>query len=486
MQSVAMISYSFPPEGRAGVYRPLRFVRQLSSLGWDTTVITADPYRYERFDPKLLVQVPKDTEVIAVKAHDPWQAFQSRRGKKLEKQLSEAPQAMIERVHVAQQVPLRARFRKYIRMAEAYYYYPDFAKPWIGPAVRATARMCAAKYPMVLWATIGPVSAGVVAQRVSHQTNIPYVLDFRDPWELYYYESEILRPKSVTRSTQRLLYRLFQQARSVVFLFPRMAECYCQAYRGALDPAKIHIIPNGYEGDLEEFQIPDADQCTVVYTGTVSSYRYDTLLEAIGYLKRCEPTVAGQLRFSFVGDGMALLARAVESRGISDVVHVSPPVPYDEVKRVIQTAHGLLILGRSQDRKGHELVAGAKLFGYFKARKPIVGILPQDETREILSTVGVETIADSQSVQDVVRVLKRMHACWAEGRLATLLPHIQACQRFGAEPQTAALIRALEGHPPEEPFVPGKVDIPASLREMIDNEWLWYRPVAGDLAWQQS
>ena len=49
-----MIVYDFPPEGRAGVYRPLRFLRQLSKMGWSTTVVSADPYGYERYDPELL------------------------------------------------------------------------------------------------------------------------------------------------------------------------------------------------------------------------------------------------------------------------------------------------------------------------------------------------------------------------------------------------------------------------------------------------
>lgn len=478
MKSVAMISYFFPPEGSAGVYRSLRFVRQLSRMGWKTTVVTVDPYRYERFDPNLLSQVHKDTEIIAVKARDPWLALQAWRGKNLEKQLSGAPAEIIDRVHVAQHAPLRTKVREFIRTAEAYYYCPDFAKPWIRPAVQMTSQMCVQNHPMALWATIGPVSAGVVAQRVSCRTGIPYVLDFRDPWELYYYESEMQRPKGVTRSAQRTLYTLFEGARSVVFLFPRMAECYWQAYKGALDPAKIHIIPNGYEGAIEEFRVPNADRCTILYAGTLSSYRYDTLLQAIKILKIRYPTVAGQLRMSFVGDGMGALARMAEALGISDIVHTSPPVPYDEVKRLNETAHAFLILGRSPDRKGHELVAGAKLFGYFKARKPIVAIVPQDETREILSTVEVETIAHSHSVPDIVQVLWRMHAGWAEGNLAALLPNVHACRRFGSEPQTAALTRALEGLPPDEIFVPGKVGLPASLRETLEHEHLWYRPAS--------
>ena len=438
-------------------------------------MLTANPYRYERFDPHLLGLVPKETEVIAVRPRDPWIALQAWRGRCFDEKMSDASSEAIERVYVARQAPFRSRVREIIRTAESYYYYPDLAKPWVRPAVQEISRICSKKNPMALWATIGPVSAGVVAHQASLQTNIPYVLDFRDPWELYYYESELRRPKRVTRSAKRMMYKLFEGAQSVVFLFSRMAECYWQAYRGALDPAKIHIIPNGFEGIIEEFRVKDSDRCTILYTGTLASYRYDTLLEAIKKLKVEFPNTARQLRLSFVGDGMEPLSRMAKELGISDLIQTTPPVSYDEVKCLNENAHAFLVLGRSQDRKGHELVAGAKLFGYFKARKPIIGVLPNDETKEILSAVGVDTIAESHSVSDIVNILMKVHACWSEGNLEALLPNVQACKRYGSESQTAALTQALECRPPEEPFVPGKFSLPLSLRETIKNKDLWYR-----------
>ena len=70
MKSVLMIAYFFPPEGSAGTYRPLRFVRQLSKMGWSTSVVSADPYHYERYDPDLLGLVPSETEIVRVRGRD--------------------------------------------------------------------------------------------------------------------------------------------------------------------------------------------------------------------------------------------------------------------------------------------------------------------------------------------------------------------------------------------------------------------------------
>jgi hypothetical protein len=48
MRSVIMIAYCFPPEGNAGVYRPLRFVRYLPTMDWNASVIALDTDAYAR------------------------------------------------------------------------------------------------------------------------------------------------------------------------------------------------------------------------------------------------------------------------------------------------------------------------------------------------------------------------------------------------------------------------------------------------------
>src|SRR2546427_10699738 len=88
MSSVIMIADAFPPEGNAGVYRPLRFVRHLPTMSWNTSVISLDTDYYERYDPGLLGLVPSETEVIRVPSRDPWQSMQTRRAQSLQKKLT--------------------------------------------------------------------------------------------------------------------------------------------------------------------------------------------------------------------------------------------------------------------------------------------------------------------------------------------------------------------------------------------------------------
>jgi hypothetical protein len=199
----------------------------------------------------------------------------------------------------------------------------------------------------------------------------------------------------------------------------------------------------------------------------LSYYRYDTLLQALYCFKKFDAARAKRLRLLFVGDGWETLANDAAALGLSDVVVTVGPTPYAEITQMQREAHALLMLERKPTIKGYELLAGAKLFGYLKAGRPIVGVLPSGEAKRILQGVGVSTIADVDSPAEIIGVLRQLLDAWETGMLTSLLPNRDACEAYSAERQTSALVRALEGAPAAEPFVPGMVDIPPSLQREI-------------------
>jgi hypothetical protein len=389
-----------------------------------------------------------------------WQAFQAWKEKKEKAVLSQGSIERAQKIHSAQLTSFRCRLRRVIRKIEAAYYIPDRAMSWIRPAFKTTLDTCLAKKPDVIWATVGPISSGLVACQVSQQIHVPYVLDFRDPWGLKYYPTDLIRPKFATRKVRSLMSQIFEQAQSIVFLFDAVAECYLRAYPGIINEKKIHIIPNGFEGTLEEFTLPHGERCTILYTGILSTYRYDTLLQGLQILKQCQPAFAKQLRLLFVGDGNEPLRWEATRVGLNDMIETMGAVSYIEIQRMQRESHAFLILGRPSEIRGHELVAGAKLFGYLKARRPIIGILPRDETRKVLVKVGVSTIADVESPSAIALLFQRVLETWKNGSLGTLLPDPVKCEAYSIKQQGIALMDALEGRISSKPFTAGTVNIP--------------------------
>jgi hypothetical protein len=149
------------------------------------------------------------------------------------------------------------------------------------------------------------------------------------------------------------------------------------------------------------------------------------------------------------------------------MIATSTPTSRAEIAQLSRTADALLILERPASMRGHELLAGAKLFGYLQLGKPIIGVLPVCEARKVLERVGVSTIADVDSVTEITAVFQQLLHAWAKGTLSYFSPDRNGCQAYSAERQTAALVRVLEGLPPAESFVPGSIEVPASLRDEI-------------------
>jgi hypothetical protein len=417
--------------------------------------------------PQLLASVPLETEVIRVPNNDPWQSFQHWRAMRMHQALVGSTAEKNATVNAGQQSSFRASIREMVRQVEAWIYHPDPEMGWVRPALKAILKLCMDKPPDVIWATAGPVSSFIVAQQASERTRIPYVLDFRDSWTITYNEFEHRRPCWAKRLAERSMYRLLAGAQSVIFRYVSEAECYWRAYSGALDPSKVHIIPNGFEGKVEEFIPPETDRCELLYTGTVSDYRYDTLLKALACLQESSPDLANQLHLLFVGEGTEAVAHAAAALGILDLITTQGPSSHEEVNKLTKRSHALLILGRPGTMRGYELFAGAKLFGYLKAGMPIIGVLPSDQTKKILLRVGVRTVADVDSLSDIVGVLRRLIAAWSEGELLSLLPDRRACENYSAQRQSEELVRALEGTPAVRSFVPGSVEVPPSLRSLV-------------------
>jgi len=212
-----MISHSFPPEGNAGTYRPLRFVRHLPALGWRPIVISEDTDRYERYDPGLLELVPKGTEIIRVRNNDLWKQIQDRRMNRFAQRTSSMSEERVAQVHASHRRPLRSLLREGVRELEALIYRPDTAVFWVRPATNAAVKACVENKADVIWATGSPWSSFIAARRASRRTSKPYVMDLRDSWTLSYDELQQRQSEWAKARDRKLLCSLIRDAQAVVF-----------------------------------------------------------------------------------------------------------------------------------------------------------------------------------------------------------------------------------------------------------------------------
>ncbi len=153
---VLMLAYFFPPLGGGGVQRTLKHVKYLPDEGFDAIVVTTrfgwSPMR----DPTLGEEVRPETVVIR------------------------APELPLQLVKWGLGRALRRTGLP--SHLTAYVGWPDEMAGWVPGATWHALKAVRRYRPDVLYSTLSPASAHLVALMVSRATGIPWVADFRDAW----------------------------------------------------------------------------------------------------------------------------------------------------------------------------------------------------------------------------------------------------------------------------------------------------------------
>jgi hypothetical protein len=287
--------------------------------------------------------------------------------------------------------PLRKAFRlAYQEIVR----WPDNRVGWLRHAVAAGDKLIAAWRPDVIFATAPPHTSLIVADRLARKHGVPWVAEFRDLWtDNPYYEYSSFR-----RALERIRERgVLGRAAAIVTVSPIWQT-------GALKRFARPTITamNGFVTDDYPERPPVAPETSgplrIVYTGHIYAGHRDpgplfAALRDIG-------ARAEDVQVEFVGTAIEAATAAASQYGVAHLVKAFEPVTYRRALEIQLHADVLLHL-QWCDPKEEGTVAG-KIFDYFGARRPILGIALEDsvvakmvhERNAGLVTNDVKKIAD--------------------------------------------------------------------------------------------
>ena len=124
------------------------------------------------------------------------------------------------------------------------------------------------------------------------------------------------------------------------------------------------------------------------------------------------------------------MKQAIEVAGLTSRVEFLPRVSYDAALAEVSGAGVLLLLQASSDTVN---LVPAKLFEYLGAGRPVLAMVPDGATAEVMRDVGggwVVDPADSSRLQDTVVAAYR---AWVIGTLNSLTPDPSALKKFSRE-----------------------------------------------------
>jgi glycosyltransferase involved in cell wall biosynthesis len=235
-----------------------------------------------------------------------------------------------------------------------------------------------------------------------------------------------------------------------LFLFTAIStiDMYLKRYP-ELDPKKCILLPNGYdEEDFRNLNIPEpravpADQpLQLLHAGLIYPEERDPrpFFQALSRLKREGHTDASRLQVNLRASGEEpYYAKFLHELSIEDIVHLLPPVPYQQSLAEAAASDALLLF--QGVTCNHQIPA--KTYEYLRLRRPILALTTHEgDTAALLRDTGGATIADMYSADTIYSALREFFRSLRQGNHS--LPDPAKTSRYARRNQAHQLAGYLD------------------------------------------
>lgn len=397
MKNVLFIVYYFPPMGASGVQRPLKFIKYLREYGWNPIIITPHPGMYHTFDHSLIEEVESlGIEVHRIDAKTPFHVI----GKQA-KEVNKIPDWLAETA----------------RRILSLLYIPDNKKAWIKPAVEKAKKLINEKKIEAIYSTSPPPSNHIIAARLKDTFGIPVVMDFRDDWLEY---QSIIYPTPIHKKINARYEKKTVEKADVVVTNNNVT---LESLRSRTDNGKVEyqVISHGY--DPEDFSDIDTgykpgNTLKILYSGIFYQERQpDILLKAIKNIIELGILTKDKIELHFQGGLEQRHLSMIEKCGLSECLHNHG---YVEHKKAVENLCKADILWFIVDHRNQsKSVTPGKLYEYMATRKPILGLITEGDSTEVLKEYKAGYYCNPRDVKAVEENLKEIINHWKNNTLPT-------------------------------------------------------------------
>lgn len=353
---VLMVCYHFPPAGGIASLRALRFARHLPEYGWEPVVLTPSRTRYLKDSALGWAGWAVRTPALELQ----------RTGQKLSGGAgADAPVSFLR--------GLRQSARDCL-------YFPDGQVGWYPFALASGRQLLRDARFDAIFSSAYPITAHVVAWRLSQESGVPWVAEFRDLWTDWSPARGWRRRREVS-----LELALLKAASAVVGTSKTHAIVLEE--RAAKPGTAITNGFDPYVGGDDEAPAAHGQPVTIVHLGTYypAVQEIETALAGVSQLRARGSLPAVRLRF--IGTDLEPLRGVLGKHGLTDVVEETGFVSHAEATRLLRHSDVALLGGpRSAENATNRGWIPAKTFEYLGSGLPV--LLVGDPKAEVAGIVG--------------------------------------------------------------------------------------------------
>ncbi len=385
LKTVLILAVNFPPSGGVGVIRTVKFIKYLPALGWQPLVVTLPAKATKRIiDDSFNSEISEKIEI-----HRPffWD-YRKFIGGDLAKLLS----------------PILSR----LLFPDKYVQWNRFAFNYIRDKVLPRQQIDLA------YTSVGPHSTMLLAQRLKQYFDIPFIVDFRDPFSFRQYT--LLDAKtSWQKRAEQMEGKVLEDADHVINVSRIWQKKYERMY--PFITSKSSLIHNGYdEDDFNTFDSKtDNDVMTLGYNGTFS--RLVPLDPIVAAIKEAHQRHGIPIRLN--------IATPIPPRKLTSkypycfehnlIAHKGFLPHQESLNNLAQSDIALLILN---DIPATEGMLPAKTFEYLRMQMPILLLHRRNGfLSEIIDQTNTGKTVDINDHQSIVRTLLQLQHQWSQRKL---------------------------------------------------------------------
>ncbi len=395
------VAFHFPPEASSsGVLRTAKFVRYLQDFGWRVTVIAPSVAAYEVVDPALGAHVPNSTGVIRTRF-----------------------------VNTKRHLSIKGIYPALLAVPDIWVWWKPFA-------VRAGIRFYSQDPFEIIYSTSPHATAHLIGRAISLKTGRPWIADFRDPWIEDPPEPGAPSGPVFNWVNRKLEAQCVHEARRIVTSTKQLRD----EMRGRYPHEPTHkfvAILNGYD-EADFAQLPAEygradNELLIVHAGGINPEFRDPrpLFAAVRKAADSGKLDLNKIRFRFIGAGAygdsEQMREALHKNELVERVEFVPRVPYEKALRELWQADALLLLQASEDTAS---LVPAKLYEYLRAQKPVLAVVFDGATREILRETGGGWSVSPRDTQVLEDSLVELFTLWSRGTLASAAADLERLKKY--------------------------------------------------------
>jgi glycosyltransferase involved in cell wall biosynthesis len=368
MRKVLVITYYWPPSGKASIHWPLKIIKHLPTFGWLPSVLTVDEDTFSQKDESLVKEIPDEVKVFHANSVEPFDVYKKIIGKRKDDQLIASETISRKNKSLAHRLSIWIRMNLFI---------PDARIGWYFPAVKTGANILRKEKVDAIVSVGPPHTSHLVGKKLASNFKLPHVPVFIDPWTDIAYYKDFKRSSLTKKIDKHLEQSVLNNASAVVFVTKTMLQDYIKKYPFIKD--KSNVLYWGYSE--EEFKNlstyeQKGDEKVIVHAGNIFSYQ-----NPVNFWKQIKKEIdeGNKLKLKFIGTVDPTIVESISDACLNNYTEYAGFLPYKKMLEEICNADCLLVCATEPRH-----VPG-KLFEYLRASKPIIAFGDgNNEVKEIL------------------------------------------------------------------------------------------------------